>query len=163
VETVAVPRTVDPDSLDKKKAEEEAQGLLKKTGADVLIWGGVISLSGKSAMRLYWTPSREVSGAKASEKYLPQIETLALPELFWSDLKQILGLLTQTRLAELTFDQPGQFVADKLAPLITQVHVLAEAKKESGIQKPWPWCSSAWPMRSESTASSPERMSVSMR
>jgi hypothetical protein len=78
VETVAVPRTVDPDSLDKKKAEEEAQGLLKKTGADVLIWGGVISLSGKSAMRLYWTPSREVSGAKASEKYLPQIETLAL-------------------------------------------------------------------------------------
>jgi hypothetical protein len=85
-------------------------------------------------MRLYWTPAREVSGAKASEKYLPQTETLALPELFWSDLKQILGLLTQTRLAELTFDQPGQFVAGKLAPLIAQVRALVESKE--GVWNP---------------------------
>jgi hypothetical protein len=41
VETIAVPRTVDPDRPDKKKADEDAQGLLVKTGADVLIWGGV--------------------------------------------------------------------------------------------------------------------------
>jgi tetratricopeptide (TPR) repeat protein len=133
VKTVAVPR-IDPDKPDRKKAEEEAQGLLKQTGADVLIWGSVISLGSKSAMRLYWTPSRDVSGAKASEKYLPQTETLALPELFWSDLKQILGLLTQTRLAELTFEQPGQFVADKLAPLIAQVRALVESKE--GVWNP---------------------------
>jgi tetratricopeptide (TPR) repeat protein len=99
-----------------------------------LIWGSVVNLGGKSAMRLYWTPSRDVSGAKASEKYLPQTETLALPELFWSDLKQILGLLTQTRLAELTFDQPGQYVADKLAPLIAQVRALVESKE--GVWNP---------------------------
>jgi hypothetical protein len=85
-------------------------------------------LGGKTAMRLYWTPSREVSGAKATEKYQFQTETVALPEAFWSDLKQIFGLLTQTRLAELTFDQPGRFVADKLAPLIEQVRALAESK-----------------------------------
>ena len=30
------------------------------TGADILIWGSVISLGGKSAMRLYWTPARDV-------------------------------------------------------------------------------------------------------
>jgi len=30
----------------KNKAEEKARGLLRKTGADVLIWGSVISLSG---------------------------------------------------------------------------------------------------------------------
>jgi hypothetical protein len=85
-------------------------------------------------MRLYWTPSREVSGAKASEKYTPQIETLALPDLFWNDLKQILGLLTQTRLAILTFGQPGEFIADKLAPMTTQVRALVQSKE--GVWNP---------------------------
>jgi hypothetical protein len=134
VETVAVPRTVDPDKPNKKKAEEEARELLKQTSADVLIWGSVISLSGKSAMRLYWTPSRDVSGAKASEKYLPQTETLVLPELFWSAVKQVLGLLTQTRFAELTFDQSGHYIADKLAPLIAQVRALVQSRQ--GIWNP---------------------------
>jgi hypothetical protein len=58
VEAISVDRTVEPEQPDKKKAEEEARDLLKKTGADVLVWGSVISLGGKSAMRLYWTPAR---------------------------------------------------------------------------------------------------------
>ena len=134
VETVPIPRAVDLEEEDKKKAEEGARGLLKDTGADALIWGSVISLSGKSAMRLYWTTARDMPGAKASERYQPQTETIALPDAFWSDLKQILGLLTQTRLAALTIDQPGNFVADKLAPLITQVRALLESKE--GAWKP---------------------------
>jgi tetratricopeptide (TPR) repeat protein len=85
-------------------------------------------------MRLYWTPSRDLSGAKASERYQPQIETIALPELFWSDLKQILALLSQTRLAELTFNQPGHYVADRLAPLIAQVRALVQSRE--GVWNP---------------------------
>src|SRR6202040_1029728 len=42
VEAVSVDRTVDPEQPDKKIAEEEARGLLKQTGADVLVWGSVI-------------------------------------------------------------------------------------------------------------------------
>jgi hypothetical protein len=129
VEAVSVDRTVDPEQPDKKIAQEEARGLLRQTGADVLVWGSVISLSGKSAMRLYWTPARDMPGAKSTEKYLPQIESLALPELFWNDLKQVLGLLTQTRLAEITFGQPGHYVADRLAPLIAQVRALVQSKE----------------------------------
>ena len=129
VKTLPLDRTLDPDQPDKKKSEEEARGLLKKDGADVLIWGSVVSSGDKSYMRLYWTPSREVSGAKASDRYQPQTETLALPEAFWSDLKQILGLLTQTRIAALTVDQHGHYVADKLAPLIAQVRALIESKE----------------------------------
>ena len=79
-----------------------------------MIWGS-ISLSGKSAMRLYWTPSRGVSGAKASGRYLAQTETITLSSEFWNDLKQILGLLTQSRIAALTFEQPGHYVADNRA------------------------------------------------
>jgi tetratricopeptide (TPR) repeat protein len=139
VETLTVDRMVEwpvsgTEQAKKKKAEEEARGLLRQTGADVLIWGSVISLGGKSRMRLYWTPARDVSGAKSTGQYQPQTETIALPEEFWSDLKQILGLLTQTRLTELTFDQPGQFVADKLAPLIAQVRKLVESKE--GVWNP---------------------------
>ena len=69
VKTVSVDCTADPEERDKKKTEKKARGLLQQTGADVLIWGGVISLSGKSAMRLYWTPERDVSGAKSTGKY----------------------------------------------------------------------------------------------
>jgi hypothetical protein len=96
VETLPVDRMVEwpasgTEREEKKEAEGKARDLLKQTGADVLIWGSVVSSGGKSAMRLYWMPSREVSGAKASERYQSQTETVALPELFWSDLKQILA------------------------------------------------------------------------
>jgi hypothetical protein len=127
VEAVSVDRTVDPEQPDKKIAQEEARGLLRQTGADVLVWGSVISLSGKSAMRCYWTPARDISGAKSTGKY--QTETIELPPAFWSDLKQILGLLTQSRIVALTIDQPGHYVADKLAPLIAQVRALVESKE----------------------------------
>ncbi|MGH6841011.1 MAG: hypothetical protein ACREDV_02815, partial [Methylocella sp.] len=60
-------------------------------------------------MRLFWTPARDVSGAKSTGKYLPQTETIAQPSEFWSYLKQILGVLVQSRLTELTFDKPGHY------------------------------------------------------
>jgi hypothetical protein len=129
VEVVSVDRIVDPEQPDKKKAEEEARGLLGQTGTDVLVWGSVISLSGKSAMRLYWTPARDTPGAKSTGKYQPQTETIALPAEFWNDLKQILGLLVQSRIAVLTVDQFGHYVADELAPLIVQVRALVESKE----------------------------------
>jgi tetratricopeptide (TPR) repeat protein len=130
--------TADTESEAKKKAEETARnlltpGLLKKNRADVLIWGSVISSNNKSAMRLYWTPAREVPGAKSTGKYQPQSETIELPSEFWSDLKQILGLLTQSRIAALTFDQGGHYVAE-LAPLIAQVRALIQSRK--GVWNP---------------------------
>jgi hypothetical protein len=133
VETRSVGRAVASEAEDRKKAEEKAQSVLKKTSADVLIWGSVISKGDKSAMRLYWTPAREALGAKSSGKYLPT-ETLALPEEFWGDLKEILGLLTQSRLADISFGQPGHYIAGKLAPLIRQVRALIEKRKASGTR-----------------------------
>jgi tetratricopeptide (TPR) repeat protein len=138
VETLSVDRTVEwPDSgteqVKKTKAEEDARGLLRQTGADVLIWGSVVSLSGNSAIRLYWTPTR-LHGAKSTGKYQPQAETITLPSEFWNDLEQILGLLTQSRIAALPFDQSGHYVADKLAPLIAQVRSLVQSRE--GVWNP---------------------------
>ena len=130
VETLAIDRTVEwpvsgIERENKKQAEAQARRLLEQSGADVLIWGRVI----KGTMRLYWTPSRDVVGAKASGNYQPRsVETITLPDAFWDDLKQILGLLSQTRLAELT-DQPGHYIANKLKPLIDQVRKLVQSKE----------------------------------
>src|ERR1700730_9497905 len=137
VEVKQLDRTIewpaaDSESEAEKKAEETARGLLKpgllkKTRADVLIWGSAESFNNQSLMKLYWTPARDVPGAKVTKEY--QTETIALPPAFWSDLKQILGLLAQTRITALTFDQSGQYVADKLAPLIAQVRLLVQSKE----------------------------------
>ncbi|HET6378379.1 MAG TPA: hypothetical protein VFG05_08770 [Methylocella sp.] len=129
VETIAIGRPIDAEEQSKSNAEKEVRELLQQSGADALIWGSVVNLGGRSAMRLYWTPSRHVPGAASTGKYLPQTETLELPAEFWNDLKQILGLLAQSRLAELTFGQQGHYVADRLAPLIGQVRQLAASKR----------------------------------
>ena len=92
----------------------------------MLLWGGVVRLGDKSAMRLYWTTAQRIDGVKESERYAP--ETLALPPLFWDDLKQVLGMLAQTRIATLTDALTGHYAADRLAPLIKQVRRLLGAR-----------------------------------
>ena len=43
-------------------------------------------------------------------------------------------MLTQSRIAALTFDQYGHYVADRLAPLIVQVRALVQSKE--GVWNP---------------------------
>lgn len=66
--------------------------------------------------------------------YPPQTEILRLPSEFWNGLIQILGLLTRSRIAALAFDQPGRYVADRLAPLIAQVGSLVQSRE--GVWNP---------------------------
>ncbi|HXZ01507.1 MAG TPA: tetratricopeptide repeat protein [Stellaceae bacterium] len=124
--TIELPNA--PTEQDAKAlAEENARELLRRVGADVLIWGSVVSLNGKSAMRLYWTTAETLAGAKQSERY--PVETVALPPLFWDDLKQVLGMLAQSRIATLTAALTGHYMADKLASLIADVRKLLQNKQ----------------------------------
>jgi len=126
--TIAVPEAVTTqDGLAQAKAA--AGALRAQAGADVLLWGRVVKLGNSSAMRLYWTTGEAVSGAKASGVYGVQTDTVALPDLFWSDLKQVLGLLLQSRLALVRKQMTGHYAADKMAPLITQVRKLLAAQQ----------------------------------
>lgn len=59
---------------------------------------------------------RETESAPKQAEDIWQTETITLPSEFWNDLKQILGLLTQSRIAALTFEQPGHYVADSSRP-----------------------------------------------
>jgi tetratricopeptide (TPR) repeat protein len=135
-ETTEIDRTITlPDAPTAQEsltlAKAKAGELRAEAGADVLLWGRVVTLEGKSVMRLYWTTGETVTGAKASGVYGVKADTVALPELFWSDLKQVLGLLLQSRLAEVTKQQTGRYSADKLAPLIAQVRKLLQAQQGS--------------------------------
>jgi len=133
-ETTQIDRTIviadSGTAQDALSAAKQEAGLLRaQAGADVLLWGRVVTVEGKSVMRLYWTTGQAVSGAKASGVYGVQTDTVALPELFWDDLKQVLGLLLQSRLAVVRKKMTGHYAADQLAPLIAQVRKLLQAQQ----------------------------------
>ncbi len=73
---------------EEKNGHEKARGYLKESGASVLIWGTVISQSGNTIPKLYWT-TLEGRDQLVRRYYSPTIENqLRLPEIFWSDLAE---------------------------------------------------------------------------
>src|SRR5271156_261465 len=65
--------------------EKLAQEYLRESGAQVLICGKVITISGKSVPKLYWTVADNVHLPKESGRYFLR-EDLSLPPVFMSDL-----------------------------------------------------------------------------
>jgi tetratricopeptide (TPR) repeat protein len=112
-----------------EKAKLRGATLRTEADADVLLWGRIVTVQGHSAMLLYWTTAQPLSGVKGSRVYQP--ETLELPALFWNDLKQVLGLLLQSRLALVREQMTGHYAADKIAPLITQFRGLLRSQQGS--------------------------------
>ena len=103
------------------KAHQTARAYLDETEADVLIWGAVLGSGEESIPKLYWTPARDVDRPRDWGRY--ETEDLALPEVFWADLADILRLLVVTRDAEFR-SLDGHFVADRLRPFVEKVHSL---------------------------------------
>jgi hypothetical protein len=112
---------------DRKKV---TQKYLTESGAQVLIWGKVITISGKSVPKLYWTVAEHVHPAKESGRYFLR-EDLSLPPVFMSDLANVLGLLVVTQ--SLGFSsREGHFIADQLAPFIEKVKQLLGGAQGQG-------------------------------
>jgi len=111
----------------EKKGHAKARQYLEVSGAHVLIWGLVLSRDDKSAPRLYWTTGKESKRAK--ELYQMEKLELKLPDLFWSDLAEVLRLVVVTQYSEF-IAQEGRFIADQLAPFITRVHRLLDKSAE---------------------------------
>jgi hypothetical protein len=89
----------------------------------------VVTLNSKREMRLYWTTGRDFVGIKQSDLYWGTVaETIAIPPLFWNNLKQVLGMLVQSGIATIREELTGRYSANQLAPLITQVRKLLLAR-----------------------------------
>jgi tetratricopeptide (TPR) repeat protein len=132
-------RGTDVESIDRKialstgdtaavtRATSEANRWRQRVGADVIIWGKVVTLNSNKAMRLYWTTGQHLDAVKSSGLYRALPKTISLPSLFWDDLKQVVGMLVQSRIA--AFYEEGQieqYSAARLAPLINQVRKLLQ-------------------------------------
>ena len=68
---------------------EQARKYLRRSGAQVLIWGSVLSNGKNNAYRLYWTTSD--LGRRPQTLY--QAADFKLPPIFWNDLVDVLRLL----------------------------------------------------------------------
>jgi hypothetical protein len=86
-----IDRTVNAHSSPNEReshehAIAEAKNILLKSGCDIVLWGTVIGINEKSAVRLNWTMANNINLPKESERY--EINSVSLPTLFDDDLKK---------------------------------------------------------------------------
>src|SRR5215468_7765135 len=118
-----------------KAGHERARALLQEANADVMIWGEALDNTKTNApMRLHWTINVQAALKKSSEKYLPSGSSYELPELFWSDLSDVLILLVASQAASFS-SQTGSYVADQLEPFIKRVRQLVSSGKLADRQQ----------------------------
>jgi tetratricopeptide (TPR) repeat protein len=112
------------------EAEEEqgrdiARGYLKRSGASVLICGSILTLTGQPVLKLYLIPTR-VDQWKWRRYDAPRVEDqLRLPELFWSDLADILRTLVASYDFEFRAER-GHYVSDRLPAFIARTQQLLD-------------------------------------
>ena len=123
----------------QKQGRESALRFLKKSGASVLIWGTVIVQGDRRVPKLFWTASG-VREPKSRRYDAPRVEDqLRLPELMWSDLSEILGLLVASSASKFTAKE-GHYVADRLALFIHRVRrLLSESEGRPGWDADAAW------------------------
>ena len=109
------------DDVDVTTGHARARDMLSKRRADAIIWGRVVKFDGHSVPKLYLTYGADDALNKV-DHYKPT-EDLKLPELFWDNLKQVLGLVVATAHAKVAALR-GQYTADKLMPHVGRVQTL---------------------------------------
>lgn len=139
VELIMVDRRIRMEDATKPQAAQlaghaRARQILRQTHADVLIWGTALDSAVNSPMSLHWTPQSNIEFASSSQAYRPERD-LDLPELFWKDLRNALGLLVSTHLTDLRHRQ-GKFIAEEIPPFIGRVQALLHGAKPAINQTP---------------------------
>jgi tetratricopeptide (TPR) repeat protein len=115
-----------PEEMEKA-GHKKALEYLQKTGAQVLIWGTVITTSGKSVPKIYWAVSKELDRAQTYGRYKPTDHN-DLPPIFWDDLAEIFRLLIATQYAEFAASR-GQYVGNQIRPFIEKVRRLLKGSE----------------------------------
>jgi hypothetical protein len=98
------------ETLGKKKAHQ----YLAESGADLVVWGVVRDVDGKSVARVYVTTSDEFRVSKKPFVPRPTEQAFDLPEDLRGNISDVLSLAIASQSAQ--FKGEGQYVADKLGP-----------------------------------------------
>lgn len=144
IEVLLPDRTVTVGDTEKpqeavKAGHERALALLQQANANVMIWGAVLDTKTDAPMRLHWTVNSQAEVKKSSDKYRPAETNYDLPELFWTDLSDVLGLLATSQGAAF-FDKTGTYIADRLEPFLKRVRSLVVSgnlvgQKQANVQR----------------------------
>ena len=116
-----------PEDMEKR-GHTKAREYLKKSRAQVLVWGRVVRTSGKSVPELYWTASETLAEARSYGRYQPT-ESLELPVIFWEDLAGVLRLLIAAQNANFYAAQ-GRYNGDQIRPFIGKVRQLLKGTED---------------------------------
>ncbi|MGF6596317.1 tetratricopeptide (TPR) repeat protein [Paraburkholderia sp. GAS448] len=129
-------RRISQKGVDATAGETQAQDYLRKTGAQILLWGKVVPrLDGKDSPMLNWAVAPNLKPAYAKVMYQAEGGG-ALPKLFWEDLAVVLRLLIAKQLAQFVA-QSGAYDADKLEPFIVTLRTLVDERTgHAGQWKP---------------------------
>jgi tetratricopeptide (TPR) repeat protein len=117
-------RTIDLSAGNPEEAEKQghlqAQSYLSQSGAEVLIWGTVLSSGSQVVFKLFWTTN---TGEPAKSGRYQPTGNLRLPEGFASDIKSMLSFIV---LAQQNEYLRGVYVADQLSSQVEKIKALYE-------------------------------------
>jgi tetratricopeptide (TPR) repeat protein len=144
IELLVLPQTISVEGSSRPQeavrlGDVRARALLKETHADVMIWGSVLRSGAKSVLSLHWTASAELEPKRSAGRYSPdEARDLDLPELFWTDMNDVLGMLVAAEQSKFS-DQEGRAIADQLKPFIERVSALVHSPELTSDQKAALW------------------------
>lgn len=129
IKVLLLDETIPLNGIDKHEKERQgyakAQEYLRRSGAQVLIWGGVRRKDNQNYLCLYWVLSKQ---AEKEEQFGNTYESSSgkgyrLPVVVWEDLAKTLQLLIFNSMTAFE-GREGQYVADQLEPFINKVRTL---------------------------------------
>lgn len=127
IQVLRVDRTIHVQASQPEGGEQaghtEAQDYLRQSGADVLVWGTVLSTAGQTVFKLYLTTNQQSSQGR----YQPT-GNLSLPESFWTDAKTLLLVLV---LGHQNQYKEGIPVSNELSSQIRKIKSLSNAKGQN--------------------------------
>jgi tetratricopeptide (TPR) repeat protein len=107
-----------------------ARRYLKQSGAEVLIWGTLLTQGGTTVPKLYWTVSG-ITPEKESGRYPLAQTDLSLPPTFTKDLNDLLRLLVVTQGVPF-YGEQGNFISGQLTPFIARTTQLLAGSAGQG-------------------------------
>ncbi|MBF0305877.1 MAG: hypothetical protein HQL41_09550, partial [Alphaproteobacteria bacterium] len=135
IEVLPLDRAISPGLITdqaERDGHERARAFLKESGASVVLWGTVLPGGAKPVWRLWWTPATE---GQRDGRYGVTAPDLRLPDLLWTDLAAVLGLLITHHDAERAAAE-GRFVADQLIDAVARVRTLLTAAQTNSGWSP---------------------------
>jgi tetratricopeptide (TPR) repeat protein len=131
VQVLALDREISPASAildeDEREGHALARRYLSESGASLLIWGRVLVLGDRTRPSLFITSA--IGTTLKPKQYVIATESeFRLPEVFWSDLSDVLRLLIVSQYVG-ALAQGGQGTVDTLSQLVTRVQKVLEASR----------------------------------